>query len=335
MIEVQGLSKFYGHRKAVDALTFTVNKGEVLGFLGPNGAGKTTTMKILTCFMPASGGVAKVAGYDVFDQPLEVKKRVGYLPETPPVYRDMVVSEYLTYKAALHGIKGAKAKSAVDVALGKCGLGAVRDRLIGNLSKGFRQRVGLAQAIVHNPEVLILDEPTVGLDPKQIIEIRDLIKGFAGEHTVILSTHILPEVQATCSRVLIINEGKIVAIDTLDAISARLRKGNVLSVVVKGNATDLLAKLKALPGVAAASDGGAIDGGNRIIVTAGSGDSDIRSAVAETVVRAGAGLLELKREALSLEEVFLKLTTVEAGEERPSTAFSGLGGASVEKGAAL
>ncbi|MGE4232330.1 MAG: ABC transporter ATP-binding protein [Bacteriovoracia bacterium] len=215
MIEVNALTKFYGERKAIDALTFSVSKGEILGFLGPNGAGKTTTMKILTCFMPASEGTARVAGFDVFDEPLEVKKRVGYLPETPPVYKEMIVGDYLNYKASLHGIRGGAAKKAVDLSLEKCGLTSVKSRLIGNLSKGYRQRVGLAQAIVHNPDVLILDEPTVGLDPKQIIEIRELIKSFSGEHTVVLSTHILPEVEATCNRILVINEGRIVAIDSL------------------------------------------------------------------------------------------------------------------------
>ena len=314
MIEVQGLSKFYGQRKAIDDLTFTVEKGEILGFLGPNGAGKTTTMKILTCFMPASAGVARVAGYDVFDEPLEVKRRVGYLPETPPVYKDMVVREYMLYAAALHGVRGAAAKTAVDTALGKCGLGDVRNRLIGNLSKGYRQRVGLAQAIVHNPDVLILDEPTVGLDPKQIIEIRELIKGFAGEHTVILSTHILPEVQATCSRVLIINEGKIVATDKLDAISARFRKGNIFSLIVRDSSSDLAAKLRKVAGVGDVTENGKAEGGSRYTVSASNGD-DIRSALADTVVKSGLGLLELRRESLSLEDVFLKLTTVENVKE--------------------
>lgn len=316
MIEVHSLSKFYGQRKAIDDLTFKVEKGEILGFLGPNGAGKSTTMKILTCFQPASSGSARVAGYDVFEAPLEVKKRVGYLPENPPVYKDMVVADYLQYAANLHGIRGAQAKAAVETALGKCSLGHVSKRLIGNLSKGYRQRVGLAQAIVHNPEVLVLDEPTVGLDPKQIIEIRDLIKSFAGEHTVILSTHILPEVQATCSRVLIINEGKIVAIDSLDAISTRMRKGSVLSVVVKGQGgSELLTRLKGIPGIGNVSEQGNADGGTRFTVTSGESDADVRSAIAETVVKSGAGLLELKRESLSLEEVFLKLTTVERTPE--------------------
>ncbi len=311
MIEVQKLSKFYGQRKAIDEISFTVEKGEVLGFLGPNGAGKSTTMKILTCFMPASSGTAKVAGFDVFEQPLEVKRRVGYLPETPPVYSDMIVTDYLAYKAALHGIKGPETRKAVGSALENCGLSQVGRRLIGNLSKGYQQRVGIAQAIIHNPQVLILDEPTIGLDPKQIIEIRSLIKSLAGERTVVLSTHILPEVQTTCSRVLIINEGKIVASNTLEAISAQLRKGNVISLLVKNNVTGLMGKLRSVNGVANVTEESAnVGSGVRFVVTASNG-GEIRDAVSEIAVTSGAGLLEIKREALSLEEVFLKLTTVE------------------------
>lgn len=312
MIEVQGLSKFYGARKAIDHLTFSVNKGEVLGFLGPNGAGKSTTMKILTCFMPASAGTATVAGYDVFEQSIDVKRNVGYLPETPPVYREMVVQDYLNFKAALHGIKGNAAKSAVDTALEKCGLGQVRGRLIGNLSKGYRQRVGIAQAIVHNPSVLILDEPTVGLDPKQIIEIRDLIKSFSGEHTVILSTHILPEVQATCHRVLIINEGKIVAVDTLDGVQARLKQGSSLSVVVRRK-DGVEQALKVLPDVISVMPGSSVGlagDATRFAVTLKEG-SDVREKLAEVLVKGGHGLLELRMDVLSLEDVFVKLTTVE------------------------
>lgn len=313
MIEVNRLSKFYGIRKAVDDISFSVKKGEVLGFLGPNGAGKSTTMKVLTCFLPASSGKVSVAGFDVFDNPIEVKKRVGYLPETPPVYKEMVVEEYLKYKASLHEIKGAKAKTSVDNALQKCNLTNVRKRLIGNLSKGFRQRVGIAQAIVHNPDVLILDEPTVGLDPKQIIEIRDLIRGLSGSHTVILSTHILPEVQATCSRVLIINEGRLVADNTLDAISAQINNGNVYSLLVLSKSTDLVNKLKSLSGVANVSEVSSDEAGlHKVVVTASQNqDSSLRSKIAEIAVTSGAGLLEFKRESLSLEEVFLKLTTVE------------------------
>lgn len=312
MIEVKGLSKFYGARKAVDELTFSVRKGEVLGFLGPNGAGKSTTMKILTCFMPASSGVATVAGYDVFEQSIDVKRNVGYLPETPPVYREMVVQDYLAYKAALHGIKGSAAKSAVSVALEKCGLGQVRGRLIGNLSKGYRQRVGIAQAIVHNPSVLILDEPTVGLDPKQIIEIRDLIKSFSGEHTVILSTHILPEVQATCHRVLIINEGKIVAVDTLAGVQARLKQGNALSVTVrrKEGVEQALRNLPEVASVILATDVVQSSDTTKFSITLREG-ADVREKMAELLVKGGHGLLEMRTDVLSLEDVFVKLTTVE------------------------
>ncbi len=313
MIEVNRLSKFYGTRKAVDDISFSVKKGEVLGFLGPNGAGKSTTMKVLTCFMPASSGTVKVAGFDVFDNPLEVKKRVGYLPETPPVYKEMVVEEYLKYKASLHEITGVKAKAAVDMALQKCNLTNVRKRLIGNLSKGFRQRVGIAQAIVHSPDVLILDEPTVGLDPKQIIEIRELITGLSGNHTVILSTHILPEVQATCSRVLIINEGKLVADNTLDAISAQINHGNVYSLLVTAKQKELVEKLEKLKGVASVASASSEEAGayKLVITSEQNQDANFRSKIAELAVESGAGLLEFKRESLSLEDVFLKLTTVE------------------------
>jgi ABC-2 type transport system ATP-binding protein len=311
MIQVQNLSKFYGQRKAIDELNFSVNKGEVLGFLGPNGAGKTTTMKILTCFMPASSGVAKIAGYDVFEEPLEVKKRVGYLPETPPVYREMFVEDYLIYKANLHSITGSKAKNAASSALEKCGLTHVRKRIIGNLSKGYRQRVGIAQSLVHNPDVLILDEPTVGLDPIQILEIRELIKGLAGEHTVILSTHILPEVEATCSRVLIINEGKIVAIDSLQAISARLRRDNAITLIVGKTGKDMASDLKKTFPKIAQIDVIEENGFSKIQISS-SDEIDLRPEVAKYVVQSGIPLFEVKRESLSLEQVFLKLTTVES-----------------------
>lgn len=309
-IDVQRLSKFYDQRKAIDELSFTVEKGEVLGFLGPNGAGKSTTMKILTCFMPASSGEAKVAGYDVFEQPLEVKKRVGYLPETPPVYLDMIVSDYLEYAGALHGLKGNALKHGVNVALEKCGLGQVKNRIIGNLSKGYRQRVGLGQAIVHNPSVLILDEPTSGLDPHQIHEIRELIKSFKGEHTVILSTHILPEVEAICSKVLIIKQGKIVVIDSLSAVSARLRKGNAFHFTIAGPSSDVLPKVRSLQGVVGVDVASASSAETTFTVTSHEG-SDVRALVADAVIKSGAALVELKRESASLEEVFLKLTTVE------------------------
>jgi len=216
LIEVDGLTKRYGSFTAVDNVTFKVEKGQVLGFLGPNGAGKTTTMRILTCYLPPTSGTARIAGFDVQTDSMEVKKRIGYLPENPPVYNDMTVAEYVSFCAQLKGIPSARRKEAVDIAIERCGLQYRRKQLIGTLSKGYRQRTGLAQAIVHEPLVLILDEPTIGLDPAQIIEIRELIRGFADDHTVILSTHILAEVSVTCQAVAIINEGSIRLVETLD-----------------------------------------------------------------------------------------------------------------------
>jgi ABC-2 type transport system ATP-binding protein len=236
MIEVSHLTKAYGPRTAVNDLSFEVKKGEIVGFLGPNGAGKSTTMKILTGFMPATSGQARIAGFDVFENPIDVKRNVGFLPETPPVYPEMTVQDYLEFATELHGVARGKVKAAVSNALEKTSLGSVRGRLIGNLSKGYRQRVGLAQALAHNPQVLILDEATVGLDPKQIIEIRELIKSLGGDHTVILSSHILPEVTATCERIIVINRGKIVAEDTIQGLTARLKKGLIYSMTVKNPA---------------------------------------------------------------------------------------------------
>ncbi|MGH7274555.1 MAG: ABC transporter ATP-binding protein, partial [Nitrospiria bacterium] len=224
MIQVEHLTKQFGNRVAIQDLSFEASKGEVLGFLGPNGAGKTTTMRILTGFMPATSGTARVAGYDVWESPQEVKRRIGYLPEQPPLYNDMTVTEYLQFVAKIKGISPKQIKNSVRQVLEQCSLDEVRGRLIGNLSRGFRQRVGLAQALIHRPEVLILDEPTSGLDPKQIIEVRQLIKGLQGTHTVILSTHILPEVTAVCQRVVIINEGRVMAVDTHEGLTAKLRK---------------------------------------------------------------------------------------------------------------
>ena len=239
MIEVQDITKRYGDHTAIERVTFSVEKGEVLAFLGPNGAGKTTTMRILTCFMPATEGTARVAGFDCFEQPQEVKRRIGYLPETPPVYQELTVTEYLTFVGRIKGMGKKDLREGMERVLERLSLGEVRDRLIANLSRGYRQRVGLAQALIHDPPVLILDEPTVGLDPKQIIEIRELIKSLAGSHTVILSTHILPEATAVCQRVVIINEGRIVAVDTPDRLSARLRRSEKISVTVRTPPPDL------------------------------------------------------------------------------------------------
>src|SRR6476469_1651915 len=236
MIEVLNVTKRYGELTAIDRVSFRVEKGEVLAFLGPNGAGKTTTMRILTCFMPATEGTARVAGFDCFDQPQEVKRRVGYLPETPPLYQELTVTEYLTFTGRVKGMRAKDFRSGLDRVVERLSIGDVRHRLIANLSRGYKQRVGLAQALLHDPPVLILDEPTVGLDPKQIIEIRELIKSLAGSHSVILSTHILPEITATCSRVIVINKGRIVAEDTIERLTTRMKKGHVYHLLVRNAA---------------------------------------------------------------------------------------------------
>src|SRR5206468_874169 len=249
MIHVEHLTKRYGPKTAIDDETFAVEKGEVLAFLGPNGAGKTTTMRILAGSLPATSGTARVAGYDCFDQPMEVKRVIGYLPELPPLYTEMTVTEYLTFASRIKAVPASQIANAVDQVMQRLGLGEVRGRLIANLSRGFKQRVGLAQALVHNPPVLILDEPTAGLDPKQIIEIRELIRELAGSHTIILSTHILPEATAVARRVVIIHEGRIVAEDSQERLSARLRRSEKVSVMVKNPPTDVRERLQALPGV--------------------------------------------------------------------------------------
>src|SRR3954447_8918484 len=249
VIEVQHLTKRYGRVTAVDDVSFRVERGEILGFLGPNGAGKTTTMRILTGYMPASDGRATVAGFDVFDHPLEAKRRTGYLPETPPLYPDMTVREYLDFVARIKGVAAAERRARVDTVMQRTRVADMATRHCGKLSKGYRQRVGLAQTILHNPEVLILDEPTAGLDPKQIIETRDLIRGLAGDHTIILSTHILPEVSQTCQRVVIINKGRVVAVDTPANLTARLKGAETMYVEVDAPGADVAATLGAVAGV--------------------------------------------------------------------------------------
>ncbi len=310
MIQVQNLTKRYGPRTAVDSLNFEVRRGEIVGFLGPNGAGKSTTMKILTGFMPATEGTATVAGFDVFDSPIEVKRNIGFLPENPPVYTEMSVEDYLRFTTRLHGVEKSRIESAVTTAIEKTVLGDVRKRLIGNLSKGYRQRVGIAQAIAHNPQVLILDEPTVGLDPKQIIEIRKLIKELAGEHTIILSTHILPEVTATCDRVIVINKGRIAAQDTLDRLTTRIQQGRIYSLAVRNLTPDGIAAIRAIPGIKAVSDS-ASTAESRLTVEILPEAGEVRDRITETVVSHRMGLLEFVAEKLSLEEIFLQLTTEE------------------------
>src|ERR1700687_1110848 len=254
MITVKGLTKRYARAVAVDQISFSVAKGQIVGFLGPNGAGKTTTMRILTCFLSPSSGTASVAGFDILEQPFEVKKRIGYLPETPPLYPEMETGEYLRFVGKLKGLFGAELEKRVDYVCDRCFVADVKTKLLGKLSKGYRQRVGLAQAIIHNPDVLILDEPTAGLDPKQINETRDLIKGLAGDHTIILSTHILPEVEQTCEQVIIINKGKIVATDSVSNLQNRARSGESVLVEVAGrngniDSTTVRRKLEQVSGV--------------------------------------------------------------------------------------
>jgi ABC-2 type transport system ATP-binding protein len=310
MIEVENLTKRYGRHTAVDGISFKVMKGEILGFLGPNGAGKTTTMRILTCYLPPTEGSARVAGFDVFEEPLEVKKRVGYIPETPPLYPDLDVQEFLEFCARIKGMPGASRKQRIDDAVEKTRIGDVRTKLIGRLSKGYRQRVGLAQAILGNPDVLILDEPTAGLDPKQIIETRELVRGLGGEHTIVLSTHILPEVSMVCGRVVIINKGHVVAEDTPENLTHRLRGASTLRLEVRGDPAVVLEALRTVPGVAAIRSRGASGEVAAFELDPDPG-ADARPEVARAVVGRGFDLLALQQVGMSLEDIFLHLTTTE------------------------
>lgn len=304
MIEVQNLTKSYGGTLAIQSLNFSVKKGEVVGFLGPNGAGKSTTMKIITGFMAPTSGRAVVGGYDVFENPIEVKKRIGYLPETPPVYGDMKVRDYLQYVAELKGVEKSKMAKNVSNAIEKTHLGSVEKRLIQNLSKGFRQRVGIAQALVSDPEVLILDEPTVGLDPKQVAEIRDLIRELRGQHTIILSTHILPEVQATCERIIIINKGRIVAQDTLTNL-ANLKSGSrKVNLKIKRPSEDTSKVLGAVAGVLSVRAGAGVQDWEIDTVES----DEVVEKIASQVIQRGYGLLEISSARADLEDIFLKLT---------------------------
>ena len=310
MIEVQHLTKRYGPLKAVDDVSFTVERGEIFGFLGPNGAGKTTTMRVLTGYMPPSEGRAVVAGFDVFDQPIEAKRRTGYLPETPPLYPEMTVRDYLAFVARIKGVPRGERAARLDYVMGRTRVADVAHRHCGKLSKGYRQRVGLAQAILHNPDVLILDEPTAGLDPKQIIETRQLIKELAGDHTIILSTHILPEVSQTCHRVVIINKGRVVAVDTPENLTARLRGSETMYMQVDGLGADVKAALEAVTGVTRAVLADTRGTATGFEIDSESG-RDVRRELAAAVVSRGWGLLELRPMRMSLEEIFLHLTTEE------------------------
>ena len=310
MIEVQHLTKRYGRVTAVDDVSFRVERGEILGFLGPNGAGKTTTMRILTGYMPATDGKAIVAGFDVFDQPIEAKRRTGYLPETPPLYPDMSVIEYLEFVAKIKGVPSNERASRIKQVMQRTRIDDMAGRQCAKLSKGYRQRVGLAQAILHNPDVLILDEPTAGLDPKQIIETRELIKELAGDHTIILSTHILPEVSQTCQRVVIINKGRVVAVDTPDNLTARLRGSETMYVQVDAHGADAAGMLGQVPGVTRVAESDRRDGVVGYEIDSETG-RDVRRDLARAVVSSGFGLLELRPIRISLEEIFLSLTTDE------------------------
>jgi gliding motility-associated transport system ATP-binding protein len=324
MIEVQHLTKRYGPFTAVDDISFKVEKGEILGFLGPNGAGKTTTMRVLTGYMPATEGKAVVAGFDVFENPLEAKRRTGYLPETPPLYPEMTVREYLHFVAQIKIGEKSKADRAmrVDHAMKRTHVDDMANRHCSKLSKGYRQRVGLAQAILHDPEVLILDEPTAGLDPKQIIETRDLIRSLAGDHTIILSTHILPEVAQTCQRVVIINKGHVVAIDTPDNLTHQVKGAATLYVQVDGTPAQAEPLLMGLPGVMKVTVADKHEKFTGYEIES-EPNHDIRRDVARAIVDNGMGLLELRPTRLSLEEIFLQLTTEE--QQQPQTEEAGHG----------
>ena len=311
MIEVEQLSKIYGSTPAIADVTFKVEAGEIVGFLGPNGAGKTTTMRILTGYLPATSGHARIAGYDVHEDSMAVRQRIGYLPETPPLYPDMTVEAFLFFVARIKGVVAGDRAGAVNWAIKRCNLQEKRRVLIRKLSKGFRQRVGIAQAIVHDPPAIILDEPTVGLDPRQIIEVRNLIKSLAGSHTIILSTHILPEVSMTCNRVTIINRGKVVATNTPDGLMAQLAVGAGYELEIDGDEDTAMERLRNLPGVSLVERIPVSRGDRAVLRVVSSQGTEPGREIAAALVSAGLGLYEMRRTKASLEDVFLELTTTE------------------------
>lgn len=309
MIKIDRVTKLFGPTVAVRNISFEVEKGEILGFLGPNGAGKTTTMRIITGYFPPTDGNAYVAGYSVLDNPLEVKKRIGYVPENPAMYGDMRTVEYLRFIGAIKGVPKLELKESIEKVVETCALQEVTSKPIKSLSRGYKQRVSLAQALINDPPVLILDEPTSGLDPKQIHEIRQLIKSMGGERTIILSTHILPEVSVTCSKVVIINEGRIVAVDSTENIGKSFSKSHQIELRVDGNPEKIRERLLRLDGVKSV-----VCTDNTLLVDTVI-EKDIRAQIAKTVVENGVGLLELRARAMSLEDVFLKLVTEEEGTQ--------------------
>ena len=308
MIEVQNLTKRYDTKTAIADVTFSVGQGEVLGFLGPNGAGKTTTMRAITGYVPATEGRITVDGFDVFEKPLEVRRRIGYLPEHPPLYLEMTVSGYLRFVAKIKGVPRAELNEEIVRVMDKVNIVDVAERIIGRLSKGYKQRVGLAQAVLNDPPILILDEPTIGLDPKQILEVRELIKEWSGRHTVILSTHILPEVEQTCNRVVIIDKGRIVAVDTPANLVSQLKGAERIIVEVSGPEAEVLSRLEAMPGVIKANRMDAENSRLRIEVESDLNE-DLRPSLAQMIVQSGWGLFEMQSARMSLEDIFLKLTT--------------------------
>jgi ABC-2 type transport system ATP-binding protein len=316
VIEVDHLSKRYGSVTAVDDVSFKVESGQILGFLGPNGAGKTTTMRIITGYMPATGGTARVAGYDIFEQPIEAKRRIGYLPETPPLYPDMTVREYLAFVARIKGVRQ-HVNDRVTEVMRKTQTADMADRHCGKLSKGYKQRVGLAQALIHNPEVLVLDEPTAGLDPRQIIEFRQIIRELAGSHTIVLSTHILPEVSQTCQRVVIINRGRVVAVDSPENLTRRLKGAATVLVHSDGPADQVEPLLAGVPGVTRVGRGEPVATGASFEVETGQG-LDLRRELAAAVIQQGFGLLELRPMRMSLEDIFLSVITDETQAAAPA-----------------
>jgi ABC-2 type transport system ATP-binding protein len=322
MITVENLTKRYPNKTAIDGMSFQVQQGEILGFLGPNGAGKTTTMRIIAGYMPASEGTVRVDGFDVFEKPLDVRRRIGYLPENPPLYLEMTVAGYLRFVAKIKGVPKDRLDSEVTRVMERVNIGDVKERIIAKLSKGYKQRVGLAQALLNDPPVLILDEPTIGLDPKQIQEVRELIKELAGNHTVVLSTHILPEVEQTCHRVIIIDRGKIVAVDTPQNLRFQVQGAERIFIEVQGPVSEVMAKLKATAGVMDVRTLADNNGSHRFQVESEL-RKDIRSELARAVVQSGWGLLELQSASMSLEDIFIKLTTAEAEEAEAETAAQG------------
>jgi len=312
VIQVEHLTKYYGTTRGIEDLNFQVSKGEVLGFLGPNGAGKTTTMKILTCYQPPTSGTAKIFGHDILEDPLEVRKKIGYLPEKNPLYTDMTVREYLNFVGELKSIDVGKLKQRVNYSIERCGLENVQRRTIGKLSKGYQQRVGIAQAIIGDPELLILDEPTIGLDPRQIIDIRELIKDLGKERTVILSSHILPEVSQVCNRIVVINQGRLVAVDTPDNLRSRLKKTSVITIKIHESPESQNAKgiVESIEGVILVNEKESTDD-VKVLTVESDPDKDLRYEIAKELINENVPLLEIFSEELSLEDIFLKLVTEE------------------------